>query len=432
MSQCILKRLFEVRLLHDYFLNIENESFFAGTLTSEQREERLRELASMGQLNMRKEIEIRPTEKTKELLRNYRLRFIPTLTGFFVGVQVNKIEPGDDSITYQPLIPMGNDLEFSFHIYPTNPRFKSYSNVPLRKRVEAIYYFDNNMNTGKVAPSLSLPVLPFDSNTSYEMGEMAINGGATQGAVEDAEPGSPPAIWESVDGEGLINTNDRRLLPKKFFFRLPDTSSLTQVNATLTDMGGTILNQYAYDVSGNVTLISVDFTKDNNGDEIPDGTYNLEMTDNNGFFLNKEILLNDDLFDKNAFAAIAINTAETDAGFKILETDGSLIAKTDTSGTVTPPPLFELRMTSRRCFWRYKSAGNFDPAVVNDVDTALEPSTGATNILWTISPQSLTRIPIPIGLLNLPNPEENAPLRYENGRYYADVYISAVNKLIDS
>lgn len=432
MSQCIFKRLFEVRLLHDYFLNTENESFFAGTLSDVQREERLRELVSMGQLDMRKEIEIRPTEKTKQQLKNYRLRFIKTLTGFFVGVQVKKIEPGDGSITYQPLIPMANDLEFSFHIYPINPRFKSYSNVPLRKRIEAIYYFDNNMSTGKVAPALSLSVLPFDNNAFYEMGELAINGAAIQGAVEDAEPGLPPAIWESVDGEGLVNTNDRRLLTKKFYVRLPDTSSLTQVDAILKDAGGTVLNQYSYDVSGNVTLISVDFTKDNNGDEIPDGIYNLEMTGNDGFFLNKEVLLNDELFDRNAFAAIAINTTETNPGFKILEADGSLVGKTDASGTVTPPPLFELRMTSRRCFWRYKSTENFDPAVVTSVDTALEQPSGVNNMLWTISPQSLTRIPIPIGLLNLPNPVEDAPLRYEDGRYYADVYISAVNKLIDS
>ncbi len=433
MSQCIFKRLFEVRLLHDYFLNTENESFFAGTLSDVEREERLRELISVGQLDMREELLIRPTEKTKQHLRNYRLRFIQTVTGFFIGIQVKKIESGNGVVTYEPFIPIDNNLEFTFHTYPVNPRFKSYSNVPLRKRIQAIYHFDNRMSAGKIAPTLSLPTLPFDSNTFYEMGEMAVNGGAIQGVVEDYNPLNPPAVWENVDGQGLVNTNDRRLLPKKFSVKIPGADNLTQAIAVLKDLGGNILNQRTFDISGNITLISLDLEKDDNGNEIEiaDGTYTLEITDDQGGILSKEVLLDEELYDRNAFAALTIDTGETDAGFKILEADGTLVHKIDT-GVVTPPPLFELRMTSRRCFWRYKSSEDFDPAVVAIVNAALTQSSGVNNMLSTIDPQNLTRIPVSIGMLTLPNPVENAPLRYENGRYYADVYISAVNKLVNS
>ncbi len=436
MSQCIFKRLFEVRFLHDYFLNIENQSFFMNTLTDVEKEERLQELMSIGQLDMREEIKICPTEKTKEHLRNYRLRFIQTPIGFFIGGQVKKNEPGDGSVTYEPFIPIGNNLEFSFHIYQVNPKFKSYSNVPLKKRIEAIYHFDNRNGADKTAPALSLPVQEVDEDIPYEMGELVMDvGQLLKGATEDYDPDSGinlSNILESVEGEGLVNTNDRRLLPKKFFVRIPDSISLTEVTVELLDTVGNVINEKNIDTSGNVALISINLLKDDDGEivEVPDGTYTLTISDDQGWELSRQVLLSEELYNKNAFAALSIDTGETETGFKILESDGSLVERVNSAGVSTPAPRFELRMLSRRCYWRYKTAEIFDLSNIPNLNGALQQPSGVDNITFTTSPQNLTRIPIKINnTLNLPNPNQNAPLRSENGRYYADIYISAVNKL---
>ena len=107
--------LFEVTLLHSYFLN-SGEDTYVG-MTTEDKKKMLQKFDSDSFVT------ITPTVETNTQLRNYKMVFKPTKTGFRVYLKVKE----DDEI--DPFISLPADLKLDFIISINDYQFENYTNL---------------------------------------------------------------------------------------------------------------------------------------------------------------------------------------------------------------------------------------------------------------------------------------------------------------
>lgn len=107
--------LFEVTLLHSYFLN-SGEDTYVG-MTTEDKKKMLKKFDSDSFVT------ITPTVETNTRLRNYKMVFKPTKTGFRVYIKVKE----DDEI--DPFISVPADLKLDFIISINDYQFENYTNL---------------------------------------------------------------------------------------------------------------------------------------------------------------------------------------------------------------------------------------------------------------------------------------------------------------
>ena len=100
MARYYYKKLFEIKILHEYYLaKPDNSDFFA--LTDVERNQILNQKLSKNQYNIWNDIQIEPTDECQQLLNGYQIRFVKTPTGFFLGMESQM-----EGSTFFPLIKM--------------------------------------------------------------------------------------------------------------------------------------------------------------------------------------------------------------------------------------------------------------------------------------------------------------------------------------
>lgn len=107
--------LFEVTLLHNYFLN-SGEDTFAGMSASDKEK-------MLQKFNSDSFVTLTPTVETNSLLRNYKMAFKPTKTGFRMYIKVKE----DDEI--DPFISIPLDMKLDFLIAINDYQFENYTNL---------------------------------------------------------------------------------------------------------------------------------------------------------------------------------------------------------------------------------------------------------------------------------------------------------------
>jgi len=112
----LYRTLFSIEILHHYFLD-EGEEVYGDDLDESKMEKNL-SLYSLSDF-----MEIRPSAKTVQVLRNMRSRFIQTKVGF----QVATAEGDDD----KPFIPFSSELSLDFIARIKDPFFENYTNITI-------------------------------------------------------------------------------------------------------------------------------------------------------------------------------------------------------------------------------------------------------------------------------------------------------------
>jgi len=82
-----------------------------------------------------KDFEITPSEKCKELLSDYLLVFHKTSSGFNVSFNADE--------NNNPIIPIDYQIKLVFHLTAKNTYLLNYTNLPIDKIKNTIYYFTN-------------------------------------------------------------------------------------------------------------------------------------------------------------------------------------------------------------------------------------------------------------------------------------------------
>lgn len=417
MAAIYYKRLFEVRILLEYYLrdNIHQDVFAPANPALESL---LAQRVDHQQYNIWHVLTIVPLQTTGSLFEGRAIRLIPTPAGFFVGL---KVTPRDNK--FVPFISLDPDIRFHFAITAKNPLLRNITNYPLRSSVPAIYYFSNSNEAGNQRfPFLSLPVAPFKAGKTYAMGELAVVGGNLKEALVRTASATA-SRWRALDAEGLANEGDRILLPKQFEYIFDPESNVSTADIALTTADGTIIKQMSFSSSSGLNRLSLDFNMNNSG-EISDGLYQLAVTGDGGYLEERKVYLSNSLYRAGSFGLIDIKPGEAD--FRLLEADGSLR---------TPVPVFEIRLKSRSTYWRYISSKGKKLKVTDKTDPYLTVTGGA---LQASVPRPLTFMPVEfrrndpaIERVFLPNPPTVSFKPEADGRVYSDIYLDPIKGLIE-
>jgi hypothetical protein len=143
------KPLFEVKILHRYFLDNGAEDFF-----SMSEMEKNKQLAGYHLPDFFKVV---PSAKSQSKLAGHNLVFRSSNTGFSVWVRVTD---ADDSI---PLISLTDALELTFLLKLLNHTFFNFTNL-LFSSAGKLFFFSNQRPAGE--PN-SLPLIPLEGANTY-------------------------------------------------------------------------------------------------------------------------------------------------------------------------------------------------------------------------------------------------------------------------
>lgn len=427
------KPLFELSILHDYYLSEDLDLFESKT---NLRAELLAAQAKSYKIS--NNIQILPTPDCKEHLKEHRLLFKPTANGFFVGARVIPFT-NEKFILFKPLsIP----LKLRFVVKVNNPFFFNITNLRLEKNTENqekhIYFFTNrNKNftplTSDTLLYLSKSVEDFNRNYDYEAGEIIIRGNDMWEAIEDVKPDNP---FESTQWRKIYNSQsphfqfvtraDKTVLrPKVFLHQVSsNTVGLQAVRILVKDQNKTLKEDLLFeandprDANAVLNFCKLDLS------HLPSGLYYLEVEQLDGtplFSLNKEVYLDDLLYQQSPLAIIECDH----------EPDGSLneykwLDQNDHNVLLNPK--YIIRWKNRPTWWRYyyQKDENITEAS-SDVAFWNPTGTNATeNILMTNEPHGLTqiarRIKVRVGVETflLPNPSVTK-IFPKDGKVYSEI-----------
>jgi len=351
----IYKILFEVQLLHEYYLqNTKGISFFEQT-TDQQRADFLMEKLRQDQYRLLRDWDIQPLPATAVLMKNYHLRLLPTATGFKGAIEVKKVMQGG-TVAYTPFVPIPPDAAFRFAIAPRNADALAFTSIRMRRTLPAQYYFSNDNTTGtKVFPSLSVPVPANDNTRQYEQGELSKVGADVSEYLN--KPGTAPndpSQWRKIKGNGFVHEGDRLLLPFTFQYFFPPAAQVNSGTATLESITGGASLQRTFTASG-ASQVRLDFSTplpDNS--LLADGWYSLKVTGDNNFAAQHLLYASrTEMYKAGNIGVIELRADAAGDSFAMLDPDGTLKTKLQPDGTKIPHTIYELRFRSRSSYWRY-------------------------------------------------------------------------------
>ncbi|MEO1259483.1 MAG: hypothetical protein AAFZ15_11830 [Bacteroidota bacterium] len=321
MSSIIYARLFEVRILHDYYLmkaykesSVASDSFFLKN--ANDQETVLKKVLKLGQYNALDFFEIKPLENTKKILEQLKIRVIPNQLGFFLGMEVNATKTpaggGAFNIKYHPKIapPSGTHLQFSINSKDTDLYKRAV--LPQPATLNSRFYFSNKNEQG---------------NKTF------------------------PALSEG--SSGVADVSDFNFLP----FRISVATSIGKtIKATLADTNGSaIITKEKLATSDRVTLnLRQPNTYVQDAPFTQDGIYQLTVLENNTGPPPDTHFFSDRYFDESNFGILDFffdaNDVAPNQPYNLLENNGKDLKtkkNIDAVGTITTTtkhPVFELRL----------------------------------------------------------------------------------------
>ncbi len=437
MRWTIYKRLFEVRILHGYYLDYrladehtDEPGRFYG-LTNEQQAELL-----ATEYNLLNDLEIIPAKATAELMGMQKVRWRPNTTGFFAGIEVQP--SGANGL--RPIYPMPDGATFTFFLKAKNPNWHNFTSHAVRLPLPAKYLFTNVVEAGdgKVFNSLSRQVPPFNSQRTWEMGELARFGANLRFALKHA-PTGVGNFSDVITDRRYASSEDRLALAKQFTYRfdrlvLPANTAVF----TLRTTGGALVKTVSLTPSQPGGTLPAEVQVDLRHMDIPpgatvaqpilDGRYQLEVNVNGtAFGTAQTVLLLDELSnDSSVIGVVQIvhNAGRTDA-FRLLEPNGDVRAVRipNTTNRWQNEALFTVRFLSRPTYWTYNLA---EANGQNSGD--VQQFAGASRLITT-KPRHLTRsfqkVAYTANFAQLPNPA-SPKLDFDAAgeRFLSEMYLS--------
>ncbi len=443
MGLLLVKKLFEVRFLHEFYLsNVDGNSFFQ--LPEGEQQTLLKDRLFFGQYQLLNDLDIQPTPECTKKLKANKLYFGRTALGFIVGIEVDALSIDDGAggfkQAYRPVRVPAENLSLEFTLSNNNAYFGTITNGRFRNATPAFYFFSNRDESSvKAPPSLSAPPPAFQAGRVYEMGELAIVGGVLKEALRRTAQ-DDPADWVDVSSQGLANEADRMLLPRSFTYSFGSFAP-TSAEFILKNPEGEEVKKLEFSNTAPMYNVRLDFRQKDSagsgpGEEIADGFYQLEASGDDGFQDLKNVYLNDSLYRQANWGVVEVNLQPGRNEFELFTAEGNLITEKKSDGSFDPlHPQFEVRLPARKTIWRYKS--RLGKTLKKDVKnvTVLSETDG---FLVAQSPRPLSASPLIFKALDQMNQEQEVflpmpgpnTLREEGGVYYSDIYISKVKDIV--
>jgi len=353
----IYKTLFELRLLHEFYLTRRDGTTVFEKLTQEERETFLHEEFMEGNDPINDDVQFCFPQGMKSKYESLYLKILPTYSGCRIAVRVNAKTLPDQTTVFEPYIPFSTDMHIFILALKNNQNLEFFSNKRLRSAIPATYYFSNaEVDGAKTFPFLTNSVPVQDGSYMYEQGELSLSGAVVQEFYRNGNTD----VFRDVKGNGFANESDRILLPGRFDYVFADNSNLTQVTLNLKDYQGNELVSFSIDDDAGLgEKISVDF----NGyiKQLPITTafkleqqfHTLLVTGNNGFSAIHKVIFSNELTLQRSWSVFDISASVSDNPFNLLANDSFLVRRKNALGIWSPAPVFEIPVKSRLAYWRY-------------------------------------------------------------------------------
>lgn len=351
----IYKSLFEVKLMHEYYLTKKDgSSVFEKNTQQERLDYLLTEFADdLDPINDDIQFEFPPSLQYE----NLGLKLVPTYSGFRVVARVNVRKLADQSLVYEPAVPFPDNFNLFILLSRKGNTIDAYTNSRSFPPHPGVYYFSNDDLPGtRTFPFLTNAIPAFDPAVQYEQGELSVAGAVIQQFYPDGAAGK----WNNVTGTGFINEGDRILLPVRFIYSISDTAGLNQAQFKLKDKDGNELASLTID---NNATDPGKFMLDFSGKAVQmlpgtpflpaDSVHTLEVSGDNGYAGEHQVLFSNELLKSNPWGVINIRPGSITAGFSLFANDGFLVTRKDPLGVLTPAPVFEIPVKSKFVFWRF-------------------------------------------------------------------------------
>ncbi|MBN1340829.1 MAG: hypothetical protein JXA03_15985 [Bacteroidales bacterium] len=327
--------LFEVKILHHYFLNRGLDVY--EKMTAEEQAN------FMLKYNTGDFFEIIPTLECRKTLNVHHCLFKTSAQGMIVGLRAQPDE--EDPEKFRPYIPLDNDLEFTFLVYLRDYEFLNYTALPLADNEGRVYVFTNiKGNTTKQFPSLSITPPLFNNGKQYLPGDILSNnlanptelyiahvkttsntGTATDWLTEKKSDGFPMAY---------ANSGDRFTLVRSSFTYTVKTADVEPSVTVKNNMGTTVTPRIVI-LPGEFRKLQVDMR------DFTEGFYTMhlesaapEYTDDISFFLIQE--------KTSPFGIIHLKVKSDVSQYDMVDAQGYLMN-----------PAYDLRFRNRATHWRY-------------------------------------------------------------------------------
>ena len=134
------KTLFNIHIHHGYFLDKGEEKYLKVNVDDTEMDDDDKTFA-IKEYQLSDYLQVTPSDFTKAQCRNYRMAIRPHAAGFRVLVNVLERTVGPDT-KYEPLIPLEEELYFTFEIKAKDPYFYNYSDV-FDLSDSTFYFFSN-------------------------------------------------------------------------------------------------------------------------------------------------------------------------------------------------------------------------------------------------------------------------------------------------
>lgn len=435
----IYKILFEVKLLHEFYLTESKGETIFDLPAQKDRVAFLRDKFNAERESINSDVDFAVPPESAAVFANYHLRLLTTYSGFKVAAEVNALKQPDGSIFYAPKIPLPDDLNIPVLMIKKSVFWDSFSNKTVQPPTDAGYYFSNENITGsKAFPLLAAEVNMFDAGAAYEQGQPVKFGANDYREFYRDDAGN--VQWISLSAAGFANDNDRLLLSSTFYYSFPPAANVSVADIKITDANGNVVtNEYGSSISEfhfadpaglRKVRVAIDPARLSVLPAAADhkkALYTMTVNGDNGYSRTQKVFfISDQLRAAGAIGIVSIKPKVPDSALNITDGTGRLLTVKQPDGTVSPmPPVFEIRFSSRRSFWRYINNRK------KDLKTGLHPDflIPKNGALISMVPRPLTYMPTLFRkpdstLYYLPAPGPYAGIKIENDKIYSDISVS--------
>lgn len=443
MASVIYKTLFKVQILHEYYLTNSDETTVFDNLNN--KDSFLTDNFGKNIPSVSDDLLYQLPQVIQDLFSNCHLRLLPDYAGFSVLTEVGENVLADGTIVYKPLVQIPSTANLIVQLSLKNNLLATVTNKRINKNIPAVYYFTNeDIPSAKTFPVLSAYVLVFDSSYTYEQGELYTD---TSGKLCLFYINGSSKDFLSVTGDGYANTSDEILVPLEFIYRFNATDNVTKANFELTDHTGKTVRSYAFtsDLPIKRQLINFSYNQNPAIANPPDDpiaslplsgvsaetVYNLSVTINDATNIVRKLIFYDgnDILT-GCWGFVNIKPQVTNTEYNLYDASGLILSRKKPDGTMTPSPVFEVRVKSRPTFWRYINNRN----AVLKVDTVSSfLQRDGTNNLASKLPRNASAMPRMFTVKDntgkiteeefLPNPEVDGQISIEGQKFYTDIVV---------
>jgi hypothetical protein len=427
----LYKTLFEVKLMHEYFItDINGHTIFDEPIQNKRLQFLLDAYANDAD-SIDKELQISFSDVFKSMHDSHQLRLIPSYSGFKVMIRVNEKKLPDQSTVYEPFVPLPASLGSCIQVTRKNNLIDRYTNSRISRPLPSIYFFSNeNIPGAKSFPFLSNAVAPMKPLYHYEQGEMAAFGADLMRFYKDRNGAE---AWNPVTGSAFANEGDRMLLPMQFKYTFEAADKVTQASFVLKDNNGNELKTITASGTAPLRNTTLDFSdkaialSPDGNTTLSDSVYTLQVSGDNGYQFEQPVIFSNQLYDESTWAIILIRLTAKNTQFNLLDADGRLITHRDPNNILTDPPVFELSIPSRFGYWRYINNRGSKLDLPADLTGYLFISDNG--LLQTLTPRTLSKryflLTNDLGTETkyLPNPVNYGLIKDEEDRICFDIKV---------